>query len=200
MWLTPILGAVQGILGGTFDPPHVAHLVAAEAAYRQFGLNGVTFLPAGAPWQKAGRPVSSADHRWEMTQLAIADVPYFDADDREVRRDGWTYTADTLATMDDDARVLLILGADAALGLPTWHRYEEVLDRAQIAVVPRPGVDPAAFDSTLAAGLFWVDAPELTVSGTELRLRVSEGRSIRFLVRDAVWRYIEDQGLYRDDE
>jgi len=91
---------VHGILGGTFDPPHVAHLVAAEAAYRQFGLSGVTFLPAGAPWQKAGRRVSSADDRWTMTGLAIAGVPYFDADDREVSRDGWYYTADTLQTID----------------------------------------------------------------------------------------------------
>lgn len=190
---------MHGILGGTFDPPHVAHLVAAEAAYRQFGLSGVTFLPAGAPWQKAGRPVSSADDRWTMTGLAIAAVPYFDADDREVRRDGWTYTADTLRTFDADRDVMLILGADAALGLPTWHRYDEILARARIAVVPRPGVSQSAVDTAVGPGMAWVDAPELMVSGTELRRRVRDGRSIRFLVRDSVWRYIQEQGLYRDD-
>lgn len=189
---------MHGILGGTFDPPHVAHLVAAEAAYRQFGLSGVTFLPAGAPWQKAGRLVSSADDRWAMTGLAIAAVPYFDADDREVRRDGWTYTADTLQTIDDNREVMLILGADAALGLPTWHRYDEILARARIAVVPRPGIARSAVDAAVGVEMVWVDAPELTVSGTELRRRVREGGSIRFLVRDSVWRYVEEQGLYRN--
>lgn len=189
---------MHGILGGTFDPPHVAHLVAAEAAYRQFGLSGVTFLPAGAPWQKAGRLVSSGDDRWAMTGLAIAAVPYFDADDREVRRDGWTYTADTLQTIDENREVMLILGADAALGLPTWHRYDEILARARIAVVPRPGIARSAVDAAVGVEMVWVDAPELTVSGTELRRRVREGGSIRFLVRDSVWRYVEEQGLYRN--
>lgn len=190
---------MHGILGGTFDPPHVAHLVAAEAAYRQFGLSGVTFLPAGAPWQKAGRRVSSADDRWAMTGLAIAGVPYFDADDREVRRDGWTYTADTLQTIDENRDVTLILGADAALGLPTWHRYDEILARARIAVVPRPGIARSAVDAAVGVEMVWVDAPELTVSGTELRRRVREGGSIRFLVRDVVWRYVGEQGLYRNE-
>lgn len=189
---------MHGILGGTFDPPHVAHLVAAEAAYRQFGLSGVTFLPAGAPWQKAGRLVSSGDDRWAMTGLAIAAVPYFDADDREVRRDGWTYTADTLQTIDENREVMLILGADAALGLPTWHRYDEILARARIAVVPRPGIARSVVDAAVGVEMVWVDAPELTVSGTELRRRVREGGSIRFLVRDSVWRYVEEQGLYRN--
>ena len=170
-----------------------------EAAYRQFGLDRVTFLPAGAPWQKADRRVSSAEDRWSMTAMAVAGIPYFEADDREVRRDGWTYTADTLTAWQDDDALLLILGADAALGLPTWHRQEEVLERARIAVVPRPGVARSALEALQIPGLVWVDAPELTISGTELRHRVREGRSIRFLVPDPVWAYIRDRGLYRHE-
>jgi len=103
----PMLPPVRrGILGGTFDPPHLAHLVAGEAAYRELGLDVVTFLPAGRPWQKADLGVSPAADRWEMTRRAVAGVSYFAADDREVRRDGWTYTADTLATFPESEELV----------------------------------------------------------------------------------------------
>ena len=92
----------RGILGGTFDPPHMAHLVAADAASRQLDLDVVTFIPAGAPWQKADLDVSEPRHRWEMTRRAVSGVPGFEADDREVRREGWSYTVDTLATFPED--------------------------------------------------------------------------------------------------
>jgi nicotinate-nucleotide adenylyltransferase len=192
-----MLPSMRGILGGTFDPPHVAHLVAAETAYRQCELEVVTFIPAGAPWQKAGASVSSAKHRWEMTQRAIEGVDYFDADDREVRREGWTYTIDTLDSFGGGEEILLLLGADAARGVPTWHRFEEVLQRVTIAVVPRPGVARGEVDGVLGVPVVWLDMPALDVSGTMLRERVGGGESIRFLVRDAVWEYVRDQGLYR---
>jgi len=83
----------RALLGGTFDPPHLAHLVAGEAAYRNLGVDVVTFMPAGRPWQKSGNDVTAAEHRWAMTELAVEGVGYFEADDREVHRDGWTYTA-----------------------------------------------------------------------------------------------------------
>jgi nicotinate-nucleotide adenylyltransferase len=192
-----MLSGMRGILGGTFDPPHVAHLVAAEAAYRQLDLDVVAFIPAGAPWQKASVAVSDAKHRWEMTELAIEGVDYFEADDREVRRDGWTYTVDTLETFTEREEILLVLGADAALGLPTWHRHEEVLDRATIAVVPRPGVSRAEVDEVLGMSVVWLDMPALDVSGTMLRDRVREGKCIRFLVSDPVWAYVREEGLYQ---
>jgi nicotinate-nucleotide adenylyltransferase len=192
-----MLPSMRGILGGTFDPPHVAHLVAAETAYRQCELEVVTFIPAGAPWQKAGASVSSAKHRWEMTQRAIEGVDYFDADDREVRREGWTYTIDTLDSFGGGEEILLLLGADAARGVPTWHRFEEVLQRVTIAVVPRPGVARGEVDGVLGVPVVWLDMPALDVCGTMLRERVGGGESIRFLVRDAVWEYVRDQGLYR---
>jgi len=184
----------RGILGGTFDPPHWAHLVAGEAAFRELGLDVVTFIPAGSPWQKAEGEVSTASHRWTMTSMAVEGVGYFDADDREVRRDGWTYTVDTLAEFADDD-VALILGADAAAGLRSWHRVEEFIDRVGVAVMPRPGTDRAAVEAT-GARVRWLDVPELAISGTMLRERRAGGRSIRFFVREEVYAYIEEHGLY----
>jgi nicotinate-nucleotide adenylyltransferase len=191
-----MLSAVRrGILGGTFDPPHIAHLVAGEAAFGELGLDVVTFVPAGAPWQKADVPVSAPEHRWEMTRRAVAGVPYFEADDRELRTDGWTYTVNTLATFPDDEELVLILGADAAAGLRTWHRWEEVLQRVSVAVMPRPGVDPD--DVADAVGPHHrLDTPLLEVSGTMLRARWSTGASIRFLVPDGVYDYVVEHDLY----
>lgn len=173
----------------------MAHLVVGEAAYRQLGLDVVTFIPAGAPWQKAERSVSDAEHRWQMTMAAIDGVAYFSADEREVRRDGWSYTIDTLEEMADDD-LTLILGADAASRLPTWRRYEDVLEAATIAVVPRPGTDRAQVEAAVDAELVWLDAPLLDVSGTELRRRATAGLSLRFLVREGVWQYIEKHRIY----
>lgn len=189
----------RGILGGTFDPPHVAHLFAGEAAYRDLALDLVTFLPAGSPWQKADRQVSGAPHRWEMTTRAVAPIEYFTADDREVRREGWTYTADTLASFGEDEDLTFILGADAARGIPSWKRAAEVLARAKIAVVPRPGVDRSEVDWALrGARSVWLDTPEVWLSGTMLRERGRAGRSLRFLVPDSVWEYIQEHHLYVD--
>ncbi len=185
----------RGILGGTFDPPHLAHLVAGEAAFRELGLDVVTFLPAGRPWQKAGRGVSPAGHRWEMTRRAVAGVGYFAADDREVVSDGWTYTADTLATFPGSEELFLILGADAAAGLPTWHAPEAVLGRARLAVVDRPGCERGAVKAAVGE-VQWLHTPLLDISGTMLRARRREGLSLRFLVPDAVLAYIESAGLY----
>jgi nicotinate-nucleotide adenylyltransferase len=190
-----LAGVRRGILGGTFDPPHLAHLVAAEAAYRDLALDVVSFVPAGAPWQKAGRPVTAATHRWEMSLLAIEGIDYLAADDREVRRDGWTYTIDTLESFPDRDDLVLILGADAAAGLPTWHRAADVLDRAEVAVLPRPGVEREAVEQSVGR-VRWLDTPLLPLSGTLLRSMRREGRSIRFLVREAVYAYIDEHGLY----
>lgn len=195
---SPILAGVRGILGGTFDPPHVAHFVAAEAAYHQLALERVTFIPAGAPWQKVDRVVSEREHRWAMTLRAIDGIDYFDADDREIQADGWTYTADTLDSLDPSEELILILGGDAALGLPSWHRPEVVVERVRLAVYDRPGVARGAVEDAVPAPITWLDAPELAISGTTIREMVREGKSPRFLVTDSVWAYIEEQGLYRD--
>ena len=194
-WWPPILWVVRrGILGGTFDPPHLAHLIAGEAAYRQLGLDVVSLIPAGSPWQKANDGVTAAEHRWAMTALATTGVDYFSADDREVNRDGWTYTIETLAEFPGD-ELVLILGADAASRLPTWHRAAEVIGLARVAVMPRPGTSRAG---VVAAGVdaIWLEVPEVAISGTLLRERRRAGGSLRFFVREGVYRYIEDNGLY----
>ncbi len=189
----------RGILGGTFDPPHVAHLIAGEAAFRDLGLDVVTFLPAGAPWQKAGRTVSAGEHRWAMTAAAVAGVDYFEADDRELNRAGWSYTADTLATFPGAERITLVLGADAARGLPSWERVGDVLARAEIAVMDRPGVDRSEVEAAAGRPVTWLDAPSVAISGTMLRSRAAAGRSLRFLVPDPVWRYVDEHRLYAED-
>lgn len=192
-----MLCAMRGILGGTFDPPHIGHLAAAETAYRQLDLDVVSFLPAGMPWQKLGSPVSEVTDRWSMLGLALAGTAYFEADDREVRRRGPTFTADTLETFPRDDEVVLILGADAALGTPTWERAADVIERVVIAVVPRSGVERAEVAAAVGAPIVWLEMPMLDVSGTMLRAMVRSGRSIRFLVPDAVWAYVNDRDLYR---
>lgn len=187
----------RAILGGTFDPPHLAHLVAGEAAFRTLGVDVVTFIPAGAPWQKADRDVTGASHRWEMTRLATDGVQYFEADDREVHRDGWTYTIDTIDSFPADDDLILVLGSDAAAGMRTWEAADRLLERAQVAVAERPGFDRGAVESAIG-DVIWLDMPLLPVSGTELRKRACDGGSIRFLVREAVWEYIDRHGLYRN--
>ncbi len=194
----PVRRMKRAIVGGTFDPPHLAHLLAGEAAFRQLGVEVVTFIPAGAPWQKADRDVTAADHRWNMTVLATEGIPYFEADDREVIRDGWTYTIETLESYEPDD-VVLVLGADTAINLPTWQRAAEVMARARIAVVPRPGSDRTKVDEVLEGRHIWLDMPEVAISGTEIRERLRSGRSVRFLVREAVWEYIERERIYHPE-
>lgn len=186
----------RGILGGTFDPPHVGHLIAGEIAYRQLALDEVRFIPAGAPWQKSDRAVSETHHRWSMTQRSVAGVDYFVADEREIERDGWTYTVDTLDEFPPGDELVLILGSDAAAGLDTWHRSREVLDRVAVAVAPRGDVPRSAVDSVGGPDVRWLDMPRIDISGTAIRTRMTAGLPIRFMVREAVWDYLVEHGLY----
>lgn len=186
----------RAILGGTFDPPHLAHLVAGEAAYRQLDLDVVTFLPAGRPWQKSGRRVTSPEHRWEMTRRAVEGVEYFEADPREVHRDGPTYTVETLASYPEGEEVLLVLGADVASRIRTWHRWQEVVARARVVVAPRPGTDRRQVEEELGKEVRFLDMPLLPLSGTALRRRAAAGGTIRFLVPEGVWRYTLEHGIY----
>ncbi len=188
----------RALLGGTFDPPHLAHLVAGEAAFRTLDVDVITFVPAGAPWQKADDGVTAARHRWLMTQRAVADVEYFEADDREVNRDGWTYTIDTVRSFPDEDETTLILGSDAAAGIPSWHEADELLDRVSVAVAERPGTGRTAVEASIGT-VDWLDMPLLPVSGTQLRARAAVGGSIRFMVRESVWEYIVSNRLYGQD-
>ena len=145
MWspLGPILAPVRtGILGGTFDPIHIAHLHTAETALHQLALERVLLIPAGDPWQKAGRRISQGHHRLAMARLATDGVDGLEVDSREIDRDGPSYTIETLETFPADEDLYLIVGSDSAAGLSTWHRWEEIVERTTIVVAPRPGVSP----------------------------------------------------------
>ena len=184
-----------GILGGTFDPIHIAHLHAGECAKHQAGLDRVLFVPNGDPWQKLGRRVSPGHHRLEMTRLAVAGIEGFEADAREVEREGLTFTIDTLATFPDDEDLFLILGADAAAGLPTWERSQEVIARATILVAPRPGTPAEAVLEVVPDAVF-LEMPLLQVSGTSIRAHAASGGPYRFLVTQPVHGYAEANALY----
>ena len=181
----------RGLLGGTFDPPHLVHLLAGELAARQLDLDIVSFVPAGDPWQKVDRQITEAGHRWEMVLRSVAGVDYFEADDRELRREGPTYTFDTLDEFEGDD-VFLIVGSDTAAGLHTWHRADEVLERITLAVLPRPGSAQVELD----APIVWLDAPPIPISSTMLRERGAAGLTIRFFMPDEAWKYAHEEGLY----
>lgn len=192
-----------GLLGGTFDPPHVGHLVLGECARVQLGLDRVCFMPAGDPWRKAGRDVSSPTHRLAMTNLAIAGNPHFDLDEREVERIGPTYTVDTLRALHaqglDD--IVLILGSDALADMPAWREPDVITVLARLAVAPK-GADQSeqawlAAQAGLREPPIPVDMPPLPVSSTLVRERVRARLPIRYLVPEAVEEYIRLHGLYR---
>ncbi|MGH8951954.1 MAG: nicotinate-nucleotide adenylyltransferase [Acidimicrobiia bacterium] len=184
-----------GILGGTFDPIHNAHLHAGETALHVAALDRVLYMPAGEPWQKGDRSLTPAADRLEMTRLAIEGVDGFEIDDREIDRDGPTYTIETLHTFPVDEELFLILGADAAVGLPTWHRWEAVVERAGILVVPRPGTSLDLITETVSTAQV-LDMAALDVSSTAIRTMAAQGRPFRFLVPLTVHRFIETNGLY----
>lgn len=190
-----LAGVRTGILGGTFDPVHIAHLHTAECALHQLDLDRVLLLPAGSPWQKAGREISPVEDRLTMCRLAIEGIKGIEVDEREAVRQGPTFTIDTLETFPDDEELFLILGADAAAGLPTWHRWEEVVERVTVAVAPRPD---APTPPQVISRLVWIEMGLLEVSGTEIRRRAAQGRPYRFLVTTPVFEYAEARGLYAE--
>jgi len=184
-----------GILGGTFDPIHIAHLHAGETALFAADLDRVLFMPAGDPWQKGARELTPAAQRLEMTRLAVEGTDRFEIDDREIARDGPTYTIDTLLTFPSGEELFLILGADAAIGLPSWHRRKEVTERAGVLVVPRPGTELAAVAATVPKATI-LDMAALDISSTSIRDLAASGRPYRFLVPPEVHRFIDNKGVY----
>ncbi len=187
---------IRAVLGGTFDPPHLAHLVLAEAAYRQLGVSAVEFVPAGDPWWKGSSLPSPARHRLEMTRLATASVSYFRVNDCEIRREGPSYMADTLETYPPDDEIYLVVGADVARGLASWMRWKEVAARVRLAIASRSGVETARVEEQVSYPPVWLDIPGLDISSELVRGLCRAGRSIRFLVPEPVRAYVEENSLY----
>ena len=189
-----------GILGGTFDPPHVGHLILAELAREQLGLDKVRFIPAGDPWRKSFREVTPAERRLEMTLLAVAGNDAFDVDAREVRREGPSYTVETLRELRLELEltdeIFFLAGEDALADLPWWREPAAIAALAWIVVAPREGVELRTDLPFPAERLLRLEMPYIGISSTDLRRRAQQRLSLRYLTPPAVEAYIYDHGLY----
>lgn len=191
-----------GVFGGTFDPPHVGHLVTAVNVRHALSLDKVLLVVSNRPWQKLGtRPISRAADRLAMVEAAVLGIDGLEASALEIERGGLSYTADTLAELEalgPGAQLFVILGSDAASGLSTWERADEVRERSTLVVVERPGAPdtwpPAGWTRTR------VEVPRLEVSSTDLRARVTDGRPLDFLLPPGVHDCITERGLYQSGE
>jgi len=195
-----------GILGGTFDPIHHGHLVIAEEAREALGLERVLLVPSATPPHKPDRVVTAAEHRLAMARLAVAGNPAFSVSPIEVDRGGSSYTVETLEALllEGISDPWFILSAEALAGFPAWRRPDGILDLCRLAVVPR--ADHAALDATWVRDhlpgredrVRFLPGPLLPISGSVVRRRAAAGRSVRYLVPDAVARYIADHALYTE--
>ena len=206
----PLVRGTIGIFGGTFDPIHVAHLAVAQEAAESLGLERVLFVPAGQPPHKPGLEITSGRHRMAMVELAVAGNQRFAASRLELDRAGPSYTVETLEALHasrlatgTSTDLVLILSAEAFLGLMTWRDPRRVLVLARFAIAPLdgyPDAGPAFLEEhlpDLVDRVVFLDGPRMRLSASELRDRAAAGRSLRYLVPDAVAAYIGDHGLYR---
>lgn len=193
-------GLRVGVFGGTFDPPHVGHLVTAVNVMNALELDQVILMVANVPWQKEGsRAITPAQDRFAMVEAAVAAVPGLVAGDTEIRMGGPSYTVDTLRALRQQnpdyahANFFTILGDDAAAGVPTWERFHELTDLTRLVVVDRPGTPVE-----LAADIDWirVEVPRLDVSSTDLRSRFTDGRPLDYLITQPVLEVIRERSLY----
>lgn len=203
---SPVVAGSIGLMGGTFDPIHHGHLAIAEEAREVLGLAVVRFVPAAASPFKTDRIVTPAEHRMAMVEAAVAGHPQFEASRMEVDRPAPSYTIDTLARIAAEARgpVWMVVSSESLAGFPRWREPGRILELAHVAVVPRAGVEPlgpawvAAHFPGRESRVRFLPGPLLPISGSVVRRRVAAGRSVRYLVPDAVARYIADHHLYRD--
>ncbi len=188
-------------MGGTFDPIHHGHLVAASEVQAWFDLDEVIFVPTGAPWQKADREVSPAEHRYLMTVIATAANPRFSVSRVDIDRAGPTYTIDTLRDLqaqDPDAELYFITGADALANIFTWRDAPELFELAHFVGCTRPGyeMDPSMLVDIPSARVTLVEIPALAISSTECRKRKQRGEPVWYLVPDGVVQYIAKHDIY----
>ena len=199
-----------GILGGTFDPIHLSHLLIAENARTSLELEEVVFIPTGQPWMRPDAPLSPSHHRMNMVRIAVASNPFFRASSMEIDRPGPTYTVDTLEELrrgaDEGDSFFFILGVDALQEFPQWKEPGRVLELCTLVLAKRPGwgdldMAPLSFvDPSAAQKVVMLETPAMDISGTEIRRRVALGLSVRYQVPEEVERYMKHYGLYRDRE
>ena len=196
-----------GILGGTFDPIHLGHLIIGEQARMELGLSKVVFVPAGKPWLKSDEMVTSVEHREQMVRLATATNSNFQVSTVEVDRPGPSYTVDTVEMMKQElgsqAQLFLIMGADVLNELPRWREPQRLSQMCEFVVVPRASRgNPQDLESNIpgiTSRIVWLNSPEIGFGSTMIRARVAQGLSIRYLVPEKVEKYITENCLYRID-
>ncbi|MGU3499739.1 nicotinate-nucleotide adenylyltransferase [Mycobacterium sp. C31M] len=195
----------MGVMGGTFDPVHHGHLVAASEVADQFDLDEVIFVPTGQPWQKRDRHVTAAEDRYLMTVIATAANPRFSVSRVDIDRGGATYTKDTLrdlAAQHPDADLHFITGADALASILSWQNWEELFSLARFVGVSRPGYEldgehiAEAMKELPPDALTLVEVPALAISSSDCRLRAQQSRPIWYLVPDGVVQYVSKRNLY----
>jgi nicotinate-nucleotide adenylyltransferase len=196
------LGRRIGVMGGTFDPIHHGHLVAASEVRAWFDLDEVVFVPTGEPWQKSDRQVSPAEDRYLMTVIATASNPLFTVSRVDVDRGGPTYTIDTLRDLHrlhPGAEFFFITGADALTQIVTWHDAQEVFKLAHFVACTRPGttIDEQALTGLPTGRVTIIEVPALAISSSECRFRAQKGEPVWYLVPDGVVQYIAKRGLYQ---
>ena len=200
-----------GVLGGTFDPPHLGHLILAQEAYQALGLTELLFVPAGEPWRKAGRELSPRQHRLAMVHLAVAGNPAFGVSTAEVDGPGPSYTAETMAELRQrvgaGAELFFIMGADSLADFPHWHQPLRILELARLAVAERSTLGDEGFEEGISEELavalreqvVWLSMPLIAISASAVRERVRRGLPIRYWVPEAVEEYIQRHRLYTGD-
>lgn len=190
-----------GIMGGTFDPIHFGHLLAAEESHRELELNEIIFIPTGQPPHKC--KVSNQEHRYDMTLLATAGIPYFSVSRMEIDRGRPSHTIDTLRElkdmMGDDVEFCFITGLDAMLGVSSWKEFMELPKLCRLVTVTRPGYSPKnlhELPQQIREAIVFIEIPRFSLSSTNIRERISEGKGAKYLVPDAVEDYIRKCKLY----
>ena len=196
-----------GIMGGTFDPIHMAHLLLAEAARVQFHLDRVLFMPSAQPPHKADRLVLPAEHREAMVLKAIEGNPGFSYSDQELCRSGVTYTSDTLKALHDeypDTKFYFIMGADSLFAVDTWHEPEQIFQMATVLAGNRSEVPLQTIreqivylEERFEGNICLIDLPDIAISSSEIRKKCASGISIRYYVPETVYQYIEEHQLYQ---
>lgn len=196
--MTPI--ARLGLFGGTFNPPHLAHLIGAQLAVEQLSLDRMLFIPANIPPHKADHAIAEAEHRLAMTKLAIQGNPLFEVSDLEIARKGKSYTIDTIRHLRkqyNPEAIYLLIGLDMLAIFDSWKDHEAILEESRVAVMLRPGNRIEDVPEALRTSVQVLQMPQLDISSTDIRQRVRDGRSTRYYVPDDVGAYIVRHSLYR---